>query len=140
MSHIFKIRVPPGFFLFFTFFEVSTYIAEIPEGDELDDIADGLLPGVGPQNAGVSIQKLHGGEVGVADADDDDGHRQLGRLNDGVASLIHVANDAVRDDEESEVLLQKERKADVKQKKKTIESFSFHFTARFKLSRVALFV
>lgn len=83
-----------------------TYITEVPEGDELDNIADGFFPGVGPQNAGVSVQELHGGKVGVADADDDDGHRQLGRLNDGVASLVHVADDAVRDDEEGEVLLQ----------------------------------
>lgn len=94
-------------------------MTEIPEGDELDNVADGLFPGVGPQNAGISIQELHGGKVGIANADYDDGHRQLGRLNDGVASLVHVANDAVCDDEEGEVLLQgsriKERKKSEKQ-------------------------
>lgn len=88
---------------------VNTHITEIPERDELHDVPHGLLPGVGPQNTGVSVEELHGREVGVAHADDDDGHGQFGRLHDGVARLVHVADDAVRDDEEREVLLQRGR-------------------------------
>lgn len=126
LSHIFQIKSPTGGFDFYA----PTHVTEIPEGDELHNIADGLLAGVGPQHAGISIQELHGGEVGVANADDDDGHGQLGRLDDGVAGLVHVADDAVCDDEESEVLLQgrggEKRRADIKDTKgETLESCFF---------------
>lgn len=86
----------------------ATHITEIPERNKLHDVPDRLFPRVGPQDTGVSIQELHGGKVSVANTDDDDGHGELGGLNDGVASLVHVADDAVCDDEEREVLLHRE--------------------------------
>lgn len=90
-------------------FYFSTHVSEISEGDELHDVPHGLFSCVGPQDAGVSIQELHGSKVCVADTDDDDGHGKLGRLHNGVTCLVHIADDAVCYDEESEVLLQRRR-------------------------------
>lgn len=54
--------------------ETNTYVAEIPERDKLHNIPNSLLSCAGPQNAGVPIQELHGGKIGIAHANDDDGH------------------------------------------------------------------
>lgn len=62
---------------------------------------------MGAQHPAVPVQELHGSKVSVAHPDDDDGHGQLGSLHHGVARLVHVTDDPVRDDEEDEVLLQR---------------------------------
>lgn len=85
--------------------ENGTYIAKVSEGDKLHNVSHSLLARVRAQDAAVSVQKLHGSEVGIAHADDDDGHRQLGGLHDGVARVVHVADHSIRDDEQREVLL-----------------------------------
>ena len=52
-----------------------------------------------------AVQLLHGGEVGAAHADDDDGQRLQGRLHQGLLGGLHVVDLAVRDDEQHRVLL-----------------------------------
>lgn len=73
----------------------NTHIAKVPEWDKLHDVSDRLLSCVGAQSAAVSIQKLHGGEVGIAHPDDNDGHGQLGGLHYSVTSFVHVTDHSV---------------------------------------------
>ncbi len=87
----------------------NTHVAEVPEWDKLDDVSDRFLSRVGSERAAVSVQKLHGGEVGVAHPDDNDGHGQLGGLNYSVTCLVHVADHAVSNDQQREILLQKRK-------------------------------
>lgn len=78
---------------------------EVTERDKLDDVPqDGLSFGR-PQDPVITIQHLHVTEVGVSDPDDDDGHGEVGGLNDGLPGVSHVSDDAVRQDQQDEVLL-----------------------------------
>lgn len=49
---------------------------------------------------------MHVAEVGVPDPDDDDGHGEVGGLDDGLPGVGHVCDDAVRQDQQDEVLLE----------------------------------
>lgn len=83
---------------------------EVAEGDKLDDVPEDGLSFGRPKDPVVAVQHLHVAEVGVPDADDDDGHGEVGGLHDGLPRVGHVGDDAVRQDEQDEVLLEEERR------------------------------
>lgn len=78
---------------------------EAAERDELDDVPQHRLPFGRAQDPVVAVQHLHVAEVGVPDPDDDDGHGEVGGLDDGLPGVGHVCDDAVRQDQQDEVLL-----------------------------------
>lgn len=86
----------------------EAHVFEVSEGDELDDVSGDGLPHGGPQHAVVSVQKLHGLEVGRPHPNDDDGQRQPRGPNDGVLRLVKVCDLAISEDEEDEVLLKRD--------------------------------
>lgn len=75
------------------------------EGHKLNDVSGHRLPRQGLEDAIVAVQELHGLEVGLAHPDDDDGHGQLGAVDDGLPGLVQVSDLTVRDDQEHKVLL-----------------------------------
>lgn len=75
----------------------------MPELDELHDVPGGGLAAVLEQPV-VRVERLHGGEVLVAHADDDDAHGVDGRVDDGPLGVLHVRDDAVSDDQQHEIL------------------------------------
>lgn len=85
--------------------EDAAHILELPEWYKLDNVPHGGLACSGAQNAIISIQELHGGEIGPAHADNDDGHGQAGGVDDGTTGLVHVCDDSIGDDEENKVIL-----------------------------------
>lgn len=78
---------------------------EVLEGDKLDDVSQDGLPLRRTQDPVVPVQYLHVGEVRVPHADDDDRHGQVGGVHDGLPRVRHVGDDAVRQDQQDEVLL-----------------------------------
>lgn len=80
-------------------------VLELSERHELDDVSDGRLARRGAQTAPVTVEKLHGTEVGTAHPDDDDGHGQLGGINQSLSGLVEVRDHTVGDDEEHKILL-----------------------------------
>lgn len=82
-----------------------THVLELSERHELDDVSDGRLARRGAQTAPVTVEKLHGAEVGTAHPDDDDGHGQLGGINQSLSGLVEVRDHTVGDDEEHKILL-----------------------------------
>lgn len=84
---------------------VMTHVFEVAKGDELDDVPEDGLSFGRSQDSIVSVQHLHVAEVGVPDPDDDDGHREVGGLDDGLPRVGHVGDDAVGQDQQDEVLL-----------------------------------
>lgn len=89
--------------------DINTYIFELPERDELDNVSGDRLPHCRPQHAIVSIQQLHGLKVRRPHPNDDDWQRQPRRPNNGVPGLIEVGDLPVSEDEEDVVLLQSDR-------------------------------
>lgn len=89
--------------------DINTYIFELPERDELDNVSGDRLPHCRPQHAIVSIQQLHGLKVRRPHPNDDDWQRQPRRPNNGVPGLIEVGDLPVSEDEEDVVLLQRDR-------------------------------
>lgn len=85
---------------------------EVLERDKLDDVAEDGLPLRRAQDAVVPVQDLHVREVGVAHADDDDGHGQVGGVHDGLARVRHVGDDAVGQDQQDEIFLNRKKKED----------------------------
>lgn len=78
---------------------------EVTKGDELDDVPEDRLSFGGTQDPVIAVQHLHVAEVGVPDSNDDDRHGEVGGLDDGLPRVRHVGDDAVRQDEQDEVLL-----------------------------------
>ena len=78
---------------------------EVLEGDELDDVSQHGLSLGRAQDPVVPVQHLHVCEVGVAHANDDDGHGQVGRVHDGLTRVGHVSDYTVGQNKEDEVLL-----------------------------------
>mmetsp|Transcript_26131 Transcript_26131/g.66524 ORF Transcript_26131/g.66524 Transcript_26131/m.66524 type:complete len:231 (-) Transcript_26131:639-1331(-) len=76
-----------------------TAVLEVAELDKLHDVALRGLAMRGQPHL-VAVQDLHVGELGVADAHDEDGHGQLRGLDDGAHRVVHVHDLAVRQDEQ----------------------------------------
>ena len=70
------------------------------ELNELDDIASGRDAASIPETAVVAIQLLHGAEVCVAYAHDNDGAWELGQLTDQLNGLGHVMDSAISQEEQ----------------------------------------
>lgn len=83
----------------------GTHILELSEWNKLDNISHGSLACSRAQKSIISIQELHGAEVGPAHSHDNNRHGQTRGFDDGVASLIHVRDHAIGDDEQYQVLL-----------------------------------
>ena len=75
-----------------------------PVGDKLNNIAQGFFIPVGEQ-AVIGIQSIHSVEIRISDADDDDAHRKIGSVDDGVHGVGHVGDDAVGYDEKHVVIV-----------------------------------
>lgn len=84
-----------------------TNVFEVPERDELDDVPQDGLSFRRSQDPIVAVQHLHVAEVGVPNPNDDDGHGEVGGLDDGLPCVSHVSNDTVCQDQQDEVLLEK---------------------------------
>lgn len=78
---------------------------EVPEWDKLDDVTEDRLASERSQDPIVAIQHLHVTEVSVPNANDDYGHGQVRRLDNGLPGVGHVGDDTVREDQQDEVLL-----------------------------------
>lgn len=78
---------------------------EVLEGNKLDNVAEDGLSLWRTQDPVVSVQYLHVREVRVSHANDDDGHGQVGGVHDGLARVCHVGDDAIRQDQQDEILL-----------------------------------
>lgn len=85
--------------------DICTYVFEVPEGHKLDDVSKDRLALGRPQNPIVTIQHLHVTEVSVPHAHNDDGHGEVGGMDDGLPSVCHVRDDTVSQDQQDEVLL-----------------------------------
>lgn len=81
---------------------------EVLEGDKLDNVPEDRLPFGRAQDPIIAVQDLHVREVSVAHAHDDDGHRQVGRVHNGLPCVCHVCDDTVRQDQQDEVFLRGE--------------------------------
>ena len=82
-----------------------THLLEVSEGHELHDVSQGRFARGRAQVPVIAVQELHGAEVGPAHPHDDDGHGQARGVDDGGARLVQVRDNAVRDDQQDEVLL-----------------------------------
>lgn len=71
---------------------------------ELGDVTSCIVS-AGRQNLAVTVQVLHLGEVGTADADDNDRHWRVGGGNDGGLGGVHVVDGTISQDEQDGVLL-----------------------------------
>lgn len=78
---------------------------EVAEGDELDDVPEDGFSSGWSQDPVIAVQHLHVAEVSAPDPDDDDGHGEVGGLDDGLPGVGHVRDDAVRQDQQDEILL-----------------------------------
>lgn len=93
--------------LFYFSFYV-THVFEVSEGDKLDDVSEDRLSFGRSQDPVVSIQHLHVAEISVPDPNNNDGHGQVGGLDNGLSRVGHVGDHTVRQDQQDEVLLMKE--------------------------------
>lgn len=83
---------------------------EVLEGDELDNVAENWLPLRRAQDPVVPVKYLHVCEVRVSHPNDDDRHGQVGGVHDGLACVRHVSDDAVCQDQEDEVFLERKNR------------------------------
>lgn len=67
---------------------------------KLDDIAFGSVPLRIREDRVVAVEVAHVGKIGVAHADHQHRERKTGRRDQGCPCLLHVVNDAIRDDQE----------------------------------------
>lgn len=72
---------------------------EVTEGDKLDNVSEDWLSFWRSQDPIIAIQHLHVAEVSVPDPDNDDGHGEVGGLDDGLPCVSHVGDDPVRQDQ-----------------------------------------
>ena len=81
-------------------------VLEVVVRHKLDDVSSHVLAiGVGVQGFIVTIERLHAAEVGITDANNNDGHGQLGASHDLVDRLVHIIDDAIGDNDEDVELL-----------------------------------
>jgi len=74
-------------------------VLEVIEGHKLDDISSHVLAvGLRVESLFVSIEDLHGLEVGVTDSDNDDGDGELGSTDYLVDCLVHIIDNTIGDD------------------------------------------
>lgn len=86
--------------------EKSAYVLEVPKWHKLDNVSEHRLALGRPQDPIVTIQHLHVAKIGVAHADDDDGHGEVRGVDDGLSGVSHVCDDAIRQDQQDEILLE----------------------------------
>lgn len=82
---------------------------KLPERHKLHNVSDGGFPSGCLQQFVVTIQELHGAEICCTDPHYNDGHWQTRGLHNGNASLVHVCDDTICEDEQHKVLLHKNR-------------------------------
>jgi hypothetical protein len=78
--------------------------ADLPEGDELDDVAGGTAA-VGVVESVIAVEFLHVVEIGVADSDYDERNGEVAVCDEEVGDCIHIVYFAVGDDEQDLVLI-----------------------------------
>ena len=79
---------------------------EVVKGNKLDDIRGHILAvGLRVECLIITIKRLHGLEVCIADANDDDGHGELRAANNLIDGLVHITDDAIRDNNQDVELL-----------------------------------
>ena len=81
-------------------------VLEIVVGHELNDIGGHVLTErLRVECLLIAVELLHGAEIGIADANDDDGEGKLRSFDDLVNRLVHVIDDTVGDDDQDVELL-----------------------------------
>jgi len=71
-------------------------VLEVVEGDELDDVRVHVLAHVARvEGFFVAVELLHVGEIGVADANYDDGHGKLASTDDLINCFGHVIDNSI---------------------------------------------
>ncbi|MEQ2211927.1 hypothetical protein XENOCAPTIV_020644 [Xenoophorus captivus] len=83
----------------------DTYIFKISKWDKLNDVSGYGLSHSGPENAIVSIQKLHGLKIGWPHSHNNNRQGQLGCPDYGIPGLVQVSDFAISEDQENKVLL-----------------------------------
>lgn len=84
----------------------ATYVLELTEGHELDNVPERRLTPRGAQDPIIPVQDLHVREVSIAHPNDDDRHGQVGGPHNGLSGVRHVRYYTVREDEQDVVLLE----------------------------------
>lgn len=85
--------------------EKSAYMFEVPKWHKLDNVSKHRLALGRPQDAIITIQHLHVTKISVAHPDDDDRHGEVGGVDNGLSGVSHVCDDAIRQDQQDEILL-----------------------------------
>ena len=81
-------------------------VLEVVEGDELHDVRGHVLTvGLGVERFIIAIERLHGLEVSIANANNDDSEGHFRTAHDLVDRLIHVTDHTIRDDHQDVELL-----------------------------------
>ena len=77
-------------------------VLEIIVRDELNYISGHILTvALGVKGLVVTIKSFHAAEIGIANTNNDDSHRQLGASHNLVNRLVHVVDDTVCDYDEN---------------------------------------
>lgn len=85
--------------------EKSAYMFEVPKWHKLDNISKHRLALGRPQDPIITIQHLHVTKIGVPHPDDDDWHGKVRGMDNGLSGVSHVCDDAVRQNQQDEILL-----------------------------------
>ena len=78
----------------------------VVEGDKLNDVSGHVLTvGLRVERFIVTIKSLHGIEIGIADANNNDSHGVVRTSDNLVNGLVHIANDTICHDHQNVELL-----------------------------------
>lgn len=85
--------------------EKSAYVFEVPKWHKLDNVSKHRLALGWPQDPIIAIQHLHVTKIGVPHPNDDDWHGKVRGMDNGLSGVSHVCDDAIRQDQQDEILL-----------------------------------
>ena len=81
-------------------------VLKLVEGHKLDDISRHILAVcTGVKGLFIAVKHLHGGEVSIANTNDDDGKWKVRATYDFIDSLLHIIDDTIGKDQQDVILL-----------------------------------
>lgn len=78
---------------------------EVSEWHKLNDVAKNRLSLGRSQDPIVPIQHLHVTEISISYSNYNDRHGEMGGMDNGFACIGHVCDDAIRQNQQDEILL-----------------------------------
>lgn len=75
-----------------------THMFEVAEWHKLHNVPKDGFSFRRAEDSIITVQHLHVAEIRTANADDDDGHGQVGGVNDGLSCICHVCDYSIRQD------------------------------------------